>query len=114
TASGKSGLAVRLARSLGGEIVSADSRQVYKGLDIGTGKVTKKEMRGVPHHLLDVASPRGVFTVARYQKLAHKAIRDILRRGKLPIIVGGTGLYIDSILYEQEFSVVGPNPALRK
>ena len=90
TASGKSALAVKLAKALAvsgveSEVVSADSRQVYKGMDIGTGKVTKREMRGVPHHLLDVANPKQQFSVARYQVLAYKAIDGILKRGKLPI-----------------------------
>lgn len=113
TASGKSDLAVKLAKKLNGEVVSADSRQVYKGLDIGSGKITKREMRGVRHHLLDVASPRGLFTVARYRPLARRAVRDILRRGKLPIIAGGTGLYVDSLLYDTPLPEVPPNPKLR-
>ena len=113
TASGKSALAVRLAKKFDGEIISADSRQVYKGMDIGTGKITKREMRNVPHHLLDVASPKQKFTVTRYQKLADKVIRDILRRGKLPIICGGTGLYIDALLYGWKLPEVKPNWKLR-
>ena len=92
TASGKSDLAVKLAKKLNGEVVSADSRQVYTGLDIGTGKITKKEMRGIKHHLLDVADPHRAFNVIEYVKLADRAIADILKRGKLPTIVcGGTG-----------------------
>jgi len=98
TASGKSDLAVTLAKHLNGEVVSADSRQVYKGLDIGSGKITKKEMRGVPHHLIDVADPKKVFTVDDFRIQATKAIDDILSRGKLPIICGGTGFYIQSIV----------------
>lgn len=113
TASGKSALAVELGRRFNGEVVSADSRQVYRGLDIGSGKIMKREMRGIPHHLLDVASPKRTFTVAQYQKLGRKAIRDILRRGKLPIICGGTGFYIDALLYDYEFPKVKPNPKLR-
>ena len=97
TASGKSGLAVLIAKKFNGEIVSADSRQVYKGLNIGTGKITKKEMGGVPHHLLDVANAKDRFTVSLYKELADKAIEEILSCGKLPIICGGTGFYIDAV-----------------
>lgn len=114
TASGKSDLAVALAKKFNGEIISADSRQVYRGLSIGTGKITKREMQGVRHHLLDVASPKRVFTVVQYQKLARRALRDILRRGKVPIICGGTGLYIDALLYDIPFPNVPPNPKLRR
>ncbi|MEK7169717.1 MAG: tRNA (adenosine(37)-N6)-dimethylallyltransferase MiaA [Patescibacteria group bacterium] len=114
TAVGKSELAVELARKYGGEIISADSRQVYTGLDIGTGKVTKKGMHGIPHHLLDVTDPRRQFTVAKYTKLAQKALDDILARGKLPIICGGTGLYIDALLGRVLIPEVPPNPKLRK
>lgn len=113
TATGKSDYAVTLAKKIGGEVVSADSRQVYKGLDIGSGKITKKEMRGVPHHLLDIASPKSTFTVERFQKLGKKAIADILKRGKTPIICGGTGFYIDALIYESNFPAVPPNKALR-
>jgi tRNA dimethylallyltransferase len=114
TASGKSDLAVELARRFNGEIISADSRQVYRGMDIGTGKITKREMCGITHHLLDVASPRSQFTVARYQTLARRAIRDILQRGKLPIICGGTGFYVDAALYEYALPSVKADPKLRK
>ena len=114
TASGKSELAVRIARRFNGEIISADSRQVYKELDIGSGKITAKEMRGIPHHLLDIASPKRTFTVSQYQKLAQKAIKQILKRGKIPIICGGTGLYIDSLVYETNFPKVLPQPKLRQ
>ena len=118
TASGKSEFAVKLAKKfnppVGGEIISADSRQVYKGLDIGSGKIIKKEMKGVPHHLLDITSPKRTFTVYQYQKLAKKALKDIIKRGKIPIICGGTGLYIDSIIYGIKFPEVPPNPKLRK
>lgn len=113
TATGKSDYAVTLAKKIGGEVISADSRQVYKGLDIGSGKITKKEMRGVPHHLLDIASPKSTFTVERFQKLGRKAIADILKRGKTPIICGGTGFYIDTLVYESSFPAVPPNKALR-
>ncbi|MBI5221089.1 MAG: tRNA (adenosine(37)-N6)-dimethylallyltransferase MiaA [Candidatus Liptonbacteria bacterium] len=136
-ASGKSDLAIRLARRFGGEIISADSRQVYRGMDIGTGKVERDERRakseerrahrlatfhiphstfrsqGIPHHLLDVASPRTTFTATHYQKLAHRAIRDILKRNRLPIICGGTGFYIDAAVYNYDLPAVPPNPKLR-
>jgi len=98
TASGKSELAIKLAKKFNGEIVSADSRQVYKSLDIGTGKVTKKEMKGIPHHLLDVASPKRRFTVAQYRKLALKAINKIQKKNKIPILCGGTGFYIQAVV----------------
>ncbi|MDB5188634.1 MAG: miaA [Candidatus Nomurabacteria bacterium] len=114
TAAGKSDYAVQLAKDRNGEIISADSRQVYKGLDIGSGKITSKEMKGVPHHLLDVASPARIFTVAQYKKLADKAIATILKKGKTPIIVGGTGFYIDAVVFDQQLPEVPPNKALRK
>ena len=114
TASGKTDLSLKLAKKYKGEVVSADSRQVYKGLDIGSGKITKKEMRGVPHHLLDVANPKRRFTVAQYQKLAFRAIKDIQNRNKLPILVGGTGFYIQSIVDGIVIPEVKPNLKLRK
>lgn len=114
TASGKSDLAVRIAKKWNGEVISADSRQVYKELNIGTGKVTKKEMSGVRHHLLDVVSPRKQYSVAEYQRDANKAVSDILSRGKLPIICGGTGLYIDTIVFGSLLPDVPPNAPLRK
>src|SRR3989344_5030398 len=114
TASGKSNLAVELAKKFNGEIISADSRQLYKGMDIGTGKITKKEMCGIPHHLLDVVSPKTKFDVARYQKLAHKKIADILKRGKLPIVCGGTGLYIKAIVENPRYPDIPPDWKLRK
>ena len=98
TSSGKSALAIELARTFKGEVISADSRQVYKGLDIGTGKITKREMKGVRHHLLDVASPKKTFTAHDFVERAHTAIADISRRGKLPIVAGGTGFYIDALV----------------
>ena len=99
TASGKSSLAVKLAKKFNGEIISADSRQVYKNLDIGTGKITKKEMEKIPHHLLDVTNPKKTFTAANFQKLGRKTIKKILSKNKLPIICGGTGFYINSLIY---------------
>lgn len=114
TASGKSDLAVTLAKKFNGEIISADSRQVYKGLDIGTGKITKKEMRGVKHYLLDVASPQKRFTASDYVLLVNEAIAQIIDKNKIPIICGGTGFYIDAILGEKQIPEVPPNPLLRK
>jgi tRNA dimethylallyltransferase len=114
TATGKSDFAVELAKRVNGEIISADSRQVYRGLDIGSGKVTKREMKGVPHHLLDVANPKRVFSVAQYAKLADKAITAIMKKGKVPIIFGGTGFYIDAVVYDQGLPLVKPNARLRK
>ncbi|MSU44608.1 tRNA (adenosine(37)-N6)-dimethylallyltransferase MiaA [Candidatus Nomurabacteria bacterium] len=114
TATGKSNLAVKIARKIGGEIISADSRQVYKGLDIGTGKITKKEMKGVSHYLLDVVNPKKKFSVAEYKKLAEKKIEEIIAHEKPPIICGGTGFYIDAVTKNIVFPEVLPNPKLRR
>ena len=114
TASGKSDLAVELARQFNGEIISADSRQVYKGLDIGSGKITKKEMKGIPHYLLDVVQLQTIFTVAKFQRMANKKIKEILKKGKLPIICGGTGFYIQSIVDGVVFPKIKPDFILRK
>jgi len=112
TASGKSDLGIFLAQKISGEIISADSRQLYRGMDIGTGKVSKKEQKLVPHHLLDVANPKNDFSVALYKKLGEEVLSDIFKRGKIPIIVGGTGFYIDALL-GQDFPEVPPNKKLR-
>lgn len=96
-ASGKSGLGVQLAKKYGGEIISADSRQVFRGLDLGSGKITPGEMQGVPHHLLDVREPNEFFSMADFQALSYEAIDGIVSRGRLPFIVGGTGLYVDCV-----------------
>ena len=96
-ASGKSGLGVELAKRYHGEIVSADSRQVFRKLDLGSGKITRDEMRGVPHHLIDVCDPGDFFSMADFQKLAYQAIDGILARGNTPFLVGGTGLYVDAV-----------------
>lgn len=114
TATGKSDFAVELARSFGGEIISADSRQVYKGLNLGAGKITKKEMRGVKHHLLDVASAKRVFTASDYATLAKRAIKKIVAKKKLPIICGGTGFYIASALEKNSLADVPPDATLRE
>jgi len=114
TASGKSAFAVSLAKKIKGEIISADSRQVYRGLDIGTGKVTKREMKGVPHHLLDIADPKRQFSVSEFVELGREAIADIASRGNTPIIVGGTGFYIDALLGRVTLPEVPPDTKLRK
>ncbi len=113
TATGKSDFAVAMAKKFKGEIVSADSRQVYSGLDIGSGKITKKEMHSVPHHLLDVTSPKRVFTVSDYKRLAEKKIGEILKHSNVPIVCGGTGFYIDALLSGVEYPEVPPNQKLR-
>ena len=104
TGTGKSDLAVACAKIMNGEVISADSMQIYRGLNIGTAKITKEEMQGVLHHLIDVADPTDTFTAADYKKLAVEAMQDILSRGKLPIFCGGTGLYISSVIYDLSFS----------
>lgn len=104
TASGKTALGVALAKEYGGEVISADSMQIYKGMDIASAKPTAEEMQGIPHHLIDFLDMGVSFSAANYVKLAKEKIEDILRRGKLPIIVGGTGLYIDSLLNNVKFS----------
>lgn len=113
TASGKSDLAVEIALKFGGEVVSADSRQVYKGLDIGTGKITAGEMHGIPHHMLDIADPREQYSVSLFKRDAEKAIDDILSRGKLPILCGGTGLYIQAIVDNVLPPEIPPDETLR-
>ena len=112
-ASGKSGLGVALARQFDGEIISADSRQVYRGMDLGSGKITPEETQGVPHHLLDVRNPGEFFSMADFQRLAYEAIDDILSRGKVPFLVGGTGLYVDAVADGYELSEQAPDPELR-
>lgn len=125
TATGKSDLAVFLAKKFKGEVISADSRQVYKDLDIGTGKVPRDpksyklkansySYKGVPHHLLDVANPKRVFTVSEYKKLGERALPNIWKRGKLPIICGGTGFYIQALVDGIVLPEVPPNKKLRK
>lgn len=113
TACGKSSLGVALAKEYNGEIVSADSRQVYRGLDLGTGKITPGEMEGVPHHLLDVADPVEQFSVAQFQPMAYEAIDGILARGNLPFLVGGTGLYLRAVAEGYVFHEAPPDPILR-
>ncbi len=119
TSSGKTAVSIEFAKKLKGlgitaEIVSADSRQVYKGLDLLSGKVTKKEMSGVPHHLLSVISPKKVYSVSDYKKDAEKVIDEIIARGNLPVLVGGTGFYVDAITKGIILPEVPPNKELRK
>lgn len=104
TASGKTALSIELAKQYNGEIINGDSMQVYKGLDIGTAKITEEEMEGVPHHLLSFLEPTDSFSVADYQKYVREKIMEIQARGKLPIIVGGSGLYVQAVLYDFQFT----------
>lgn len=113
TATGKTALAVACAKALGGEVISADSMQIYRGMDIGTAKVTPLETEGVPHHLIDVADPAEDWSVSRWVEAAEGAVRDILARGRVPIVAGGTGLYIDSLLAGRDFAASGDG-ALRE
>ena len=113
TATGKSDLGVLLGKHFGGEVISADSRQVYRGLDIGTGKIRRGEMKNVVHHLINVADPKRAYSVARFKRDAKKAIEDIVKQGKLPIVVGGTGFYIDALLTDMSFPDVLPDSKLR-
>lgn len=114
TASGKSGLAVEIAQKFNGEIISADSMQIYKELNVGTAKVMQKEMKGIPHHLINVVSYKDEFSVAEFCDMANEKIEEIKKRNHVPIIVGGTGLYIHSLLYQMNFANVVKNPTLRK
>lgn len=113
TASGKTALSVALAKQINGEIINGDSTQVYKGFDIGTAKITKEEMDGVPHHLFDIKEPEEDFSVAEYQVVVRNRIKEILGRGKIPIIVGGTGLYVQAVLYDFRFTEAATNPEVR-
>ena len=104
TASGKTALSVELAKKIDGEVINGDALQVYKGLDVGTAKITFEEMDGVPHHMFDIKEPTESFSVAEYQTEVRKCIEDIRARGKTPIIVGGTGLYVQAVLYDFRFT----------
>ncbi|MDN5708269.1 MAG: tRNA (adenosine(37)-N6)-dimethylallyltransferase MiaA [Planococcus sp. (in: firmicutes)] len=114
TASGKTALSIELAKRLGGEIINGDSMQVYRGMDIGTAKIRPEEMAGIPHHLLDIRNPEESFSVAEYQELVRQKINEIQQRGMLPIIVGGTGLYVQSVLFDYRFSKQQVNEDLRR
>jgi tRNA dimethylallyltransferase len=111
TAAGKSALSVALARELGGEVVNADSMQLYRGMDIGTAKLTVAERDGIPHHVLDIWDVTQPASVAEYQKLARAAVDDIAARGRVPLLVGGSGLYIRAVL--EEFHFPGTDPSIR-
>lgn len=113
TAVGKTKLSVELAKAIGGEIISADSMQVYRGMDIGSAKVTPEEMQGVPHYLIDEFDPREEFHVVRFQEYAKKYIQEICSRGKIPILVGGTGFYIQAVLYDIDFTENGSDNSYR-
>lgn len=113
TASGKTALSVELAKVLGGEIVNADSMQIYKYMDIGTAKPSPEEQQGIPHHLIDILNPDEPFSVARYCECAKKAVDDIHSRGKTAVMVGGTGLYVDSFVNNIQFSEIEPDEEYR-
>ncbi len=114
TSAGKSGIAVEIAKRFDGEIVSADSMQVYRGMDIGTGKLTEEEMQGIRHHLISVIGPTEEYNVSRFRDMAAEAVKDILSRGRLPIIVGGTGFYIKALLYTGDVSEPGKDPEYKQ
>lgn len=114
TAVGKTALSIELAKKLDGEVISGDSMQVYKGMDIGTAKITPKEMDGIPHYLIDTHDPDELFSAAEFQQRATQHITDVNSRDKLPMIVGGTGLYIQSVIYQYEFSEAKQDEALRR
>lgn len=114
TGVGKTATSIELAKRLDGEIISADSMQIYRGMDIGTAKVTEEEMQGIPHHMIDIAEPTENFSVYRYVSMCKDAVMDILSRNKLPIIAGGTGLYIDSFLSDIDFTEVTSDETYRK
>lgn len=114
TGVGKTELSLKIAKALNGEIISADSMQIYKYMDIGSAKIKKEEMQGIPHHLIDFVDPHLSFSVAEYKCLAEKKIEEIYSKGKTPIIVGGTGLYINSILYNYDFNLSYKDEAFRK
>jgi len=114
TASGKTGLSVKVAQAMNGEIVSCDSMQIYKDMNIGTAKVTKEEMQGIPHYLIDFVSPDKRYSVAEFQKDAEKAISQIIAKGKTPIVVGGTGLYVDTLAYHIQYPEIETDLEYRK
>jgi len=114
TAVGKTKLSIDIAHRLNGEIISGDSMQIYKGMDIGTAKITKEEMEGIPHHLIDIKKPDDVYSVAEFQETARLLINEITDKNKMPMIVGGTGLYIQSVLYDYQFTESPSDPEFRK
>ncbi len=114
TASGKTALSIELAKKINGEIISCDSMQIYKDMNIGTAKPTQEEMQGIKHYLIDIISPNERYSVADYKRDAKKAIKEIINKGKIPIVVGGTGLYIDSLIYEIEYQDIQFDENYRK
>ena len=104
TAVGKTALSLRLAQAVGGEIISADSMQVYRHMDIGSAKILPKERKGIPHHLIDILEPTEDFNVVRFQQMVKKILPDIYERGRIPILTGGTGFYIQAVLYDIDFT----------
>lgn len=114
TASGKTRLAVEISKLYDGEVISADSMQIYKGMSIATAKPTTEEMQGIPHHLIDFLAPEQPFSVADYVKLAQQAVKDVYSRGKIPVVCGGTGLYISSLTDNVRFDDTAGNPEIRK
>jgi len=114
TASGKTALSIELAKKINGEIISCDSMQIYKEMDIGTAKPTKEEMQGIKHYMIDIISPNERFSVADYKKQAKETIREVLKKGKTPIVVGGTGLYVDSLIYEIDYPEINFDEKYRK
>ncbi|MCY9159330.1 tRNA (adenosine(37)-N6)-dimethylallyltransferase MiaA [Bacillus atrophaeus] len=114
TAVGKTNISIQLAKALNAEIISGDSMQIYRGMDIGTAKISEREMEGIPHHLIDILDPSEPFSTADYQRLVRSKIKEISERGKLPMIVGGTGLYIQSVLYDYTFTEEANDPVFRK
>ncbi|MCC3357398.1 tRNA (adenosine(37)-N6)-dimethylallyltransferase MiaA [Bacillus sp. REN16] len=114
TAVGKTKLSIELAKKLNAEIISGDSMQIYRGMDIGTAKISSTEMEGIPHHLIDIKEPHESFSVAEFQAVVRDLISDIHSRGKLPMIVGGTGLYIQSVIFDYKFTDDASNPEYRK
>lgn len=113
TASGKTALSIALAKSLNGEVISADSMQIYRGMDIATAKPTSEEMAGIPHHLIGYVGPEEPYSLGRYANDAHAAIAEVSARGKLPILCGGTGLYLDTVLDNRDIGETGSDPAIR-
>ena len=114
TAAGKTDLSIALAKAINGAVISADSMQVYKGMDIGSAKIIPEEMQGIPHYLIDILEPDEEFHVVRFQELAKEALKEIYANGKIPIVVGGTGFYIQALLYDIDFTSQDEDPKLRE
>ena len=114
TAVGKTRLSIRLAKEIGGEIISADSMQVYRGMDIGSAKITREEMQGIPHYLIDVLEPWEEFHVVKFQKMAREAMETVWSHGRIPILAGGTGFYIQAVLYDIDFTDTQEDASYRR